>query len=124
MEQLRIAQGIGKVELAKRAGVARATVNRLQTQKRPPLIETVVALADVVGLDRTEAAALAGLAPGPKSADDIELDEAEQIAAEMEASLLERRGTLNDRQRRVAREWRVALERTLNELDTGQQDVS
>lgn len=43
--------------------IPRTTIDRLRTQTRPPHPRIVNALADAVGLDRDEAAVLAGLIP-------------------------------------------------------------
>ena len=49
------------VELHKASGVARSTVDRLETGKRPPQARVIHALADAVHIDRDEALRLAGL---------------------------------------------------------------
>ena len=63
LEQLRYERGLTKADLHERSGVARTTIDNLKTSTRPPQPRIVHALAEVVGMDRTEAARLAGLLP-------------------------------------------------------------
>ncbi len=55
--------GWDKSELAKRSGLARTTIDGLESGKRRPTVKTVHALADLFHIDRKEARRLAGLAP-------------------------------------------------------------
>lgn len=65
IEAERVARGWTKTELAERLGMnrSRSTIDRLATGRRPPLPKTVRKIADVLGMDRTQAAMLAGLLP-------------------------------------------------------------
>lgn len=61
VERERVAKVWTKSKLARKSGVARTTIDRLQANQRRPLPETVVALADALDIPRQEAFALAGL---------------------------------------------------------------
>ncbi len=63
IEQIRLDRGMTKDDLHKLSGVAKTTIDDLRTRTGKPHIRTVHALADAVGLNRTEAAQLAGLLP-------------------------------------------------------------
>ncbi len=63
LEQARYEQRLSKADLHERTGIARTTIDNLQTSTRPPQPRIVHALADALGIDRTEAARLAGLLP-------------------------------------------------------------
>ncbi len=63
IEELRLARGMTKDDLHKASGVAKTTIDDLRSRTRAPHVRTVHALADAVGLDRTEATRLAGLLP-------------------------------------------------------------
>lgn len=63
LEQARYDQQMSKHQLHEKTGVARSTIDNLKTSARPPAARIVHALADAVGLDRTDAARLAGLLP-------------------------------------------------------------
>ena len=54
-------QGKTKTWLHQHSKVARNTIDNLEKQPRPPQASTVAAVADVLGIDRKEAARLAGL---------------------------------------------------------------
>ncbi|GAA4225914.1 hypothetical protein GCM10022254_09020 [Actinomadura meridiana] len=56
-------KGWSRVQLAKRAGVARTTVDGWKTNPRAPHVTTVTDVADALGVDRSEALRLAGLTP-------------------------------------------------------------
>lgn len=56
-------RGWTDVELERRSGISRNTVNALQRGKRPPSARVVNGLADVLGIDQQEAHELAGLVP-------------------------------------------------------------
>ena len=58
-------------ELHKASGVARSTMDRLETGKRPPQARVIHALADAVHIDRNEALQLAGLKHDDESPDDV-----------------------------------------------------
>ncbi len=62
---------MNQTDLHEKSGIARSTVNNLRTSTRPPLLRIVNALADAVGLDRVEAAQLAGLLPAEPDASGI-----------------------------------------------------
>jgi transcriptional regulator with XRE-family HTH domain len=65
----REAAGLNKSALARRLDVDRATVSRWETgATRPDSAETVVAFADLFGLDRDEALSAAGFRPGTTDA--------------------------------------------------------
>ncbi|XVU25775.1 helix-turn-helix domain-containing protein [Actinoplanes sp. CA-054009] len=57
----RLRQGLTALELAKRSGVGRNTIDRLENGKRKPLVTTVHKLADALHIDRQEALRDAGL---------------------------------------------------------------
>jgi len=62
-------RGWTDVELQRRSGIPRGTVDRLRRGKRVPQARVVNALADALGIPRAEAARLAGLVPeGPAPA--------------------------------------------------------
>jgi len=61
LERRRILAGLSKTDLAARGGIARTTLDRLGYTTEPPHERTILALADAVGMDREEAAQLAGL---------------------------------------------------------------
>lgn len=63
LEHERSIKGWGVKELAERARLQRSVIYRLKTGTRPPWPETVVALADAIGIPRAEAVKLAGLTP-------------------------------------------------------------
>lgn len=60
LETLR-AQGKSKNWLHKHSKVARNTIDRWRVQPNPPQAATVIAVADVLGLDRSEALRLGGV---------------------------------------------------------------
>ncbi|MEU8035672.1 helix-turn-helix transcriptional regulator [Streptosporangium sp. NPDC049078] len=62
-EVARNAAGMSKTDLAKGAGIARRTYDRLEWQKNRALPRVVNAIADVLGIPQSEAARLAGLVP-------------------------------------------------------------
>lgn len=66
VERERRRQGMSTVELSRRTGLARSTINRLKTNVEPPQATTVRALADALEIDRDEALRLAGLGPMPR----------------------------------------------------------
>ncbi|WP_433793965.1 helix-turn-helix domain-containing protein [Actinoplanes sp. CA-252034] len=51
-------------ELQRLSGIARTTIDRLETGKRPPQARVVHALADALHIDRDQALREAGLKPG------------------------------------------------------------
>lgn len=70
--------GLNKTELARRIGKDRATIGRWEDGKnRPEDANLVARFADVLGLDRDEALAAAGLRPDvePPAAPTVEIDE-------------------------------------------------
>lgn len=56
-------QGKTKHWLHKRSGIARNTIDRWRTQPKPPQAGTVIAVADALGMDRTQALQLGGVMP-------------------------------------------------------------
>lgn len=102
-----------KTELARRIGKDRATIGRWEDGKnRPEDADLVARFADVLGLDREEALAAAGLRPGiePPAVPTVEVDEEvhlvrtdpnldEPMKERIIALILERRE--QDRQRRM-----------------------
>lgn len=69
---------LSKTELARRVGKDRATIGRWEDGKnRPEDANLVVSVADVLGLDRDEALAAAGLRPGVEApaTPTVEIDE-------------------------------------------------
>lgn len=78
-------RGKGKFWLHKNSGVARNTIDNLEKQPRPPQASTVAAVADVLGIDRKEAARLAGLPVDTLQAapaTDLSALSSDQLAAE------------------------------------------
>ena len=65
IEQRRLDAGMEKSELAKRAKLARSTIDNLKSVRRAPAVKTVHALADVFNMDRQRAEKLAGLVEAP-----------------------------------------------------------
>lgn len=64
-------RGWTKAELCKRAGVARSTVDKWETNPQKPQSKSVNAVADKLGIPRAEALKLAGIiAPAPDPAQD------------------------------------------------------
>lgn len=55
--------GKSKTWLAQRADISRGTIENWAKQPRPPQAATVNAVADALGIDRTEALRLAGCLP-------------------------------------------------------------
>lgn len=55
--------GKGKLWLSQRSGVSRNTVDNWAKQPKPPQPATVLAVADVLGIDHDEALRLAGISP-------------------------------------------------------------
>jgi hypothetical protein len=82
-------QGKSKLWLHQRSGVARDTINALAKQPRPPQAATVAAIADVLGMDRQEAARLAGLPVNTLTAVTVDLSHItdEALLAEMHRRL-------------------------------------
>lgn len=70
VERERVAKVWTKSTLARKSGVARTTIDRLQANQRKPLPETVAALADALGIPRQEAFALAGLETSADAAEE------------------------------------------------------
>ncbi|MFJ2029465.1 helix-turn-helix domain-containing protein [Streptosporangium sp. NPDC087985] len=66
-EQVRLARGWSKTELAERMGMGRVTYDRLRTQENKPQAKTVRRVADAIGISHTEAGVLAGLIEQPAS---------------------------------------------------------
>ena len=56
-------QGWTATRMRRESGIARSTLAKWETQSRPPLASTVVAVADALGLDRETALQLAGILP-------------------------------------------------------------
>lgn len=93
-------KGWTKSELRHKTGVARSTVEAWATQPRPPQPRTVNAVADALGIDRTEALRLAGIldeTPG-REEQMVALDEFERAVlaadlpeSEKEAAILRHR---------------------------------
>lgn len=69
MEALKT-RGLTKSQLHQRSGVARSTIDTWKTQPRPPQPATVIAVADVLEIDRGEALRLAGVLADTKAATD------------------------------------------------------
>jgi transcriptional regulator with XRE-family HTH domain len=65
VEQERIRRDWNQEQLWRESGIPPSTLNRLRTGTQPPRTRTVNALADALGIDRIEAAQLAGLIPTP-----------------------------------------------------------
>lgn len=63
VEETRIRRGWTKVQLARRLGMNRGTVENWKTQPRPPQPGTVRAVAERLGLDPDRALRLAGILP-------------------------------------------------------------
>lgn len=80
VEQERVAKGMTKEALSTATArhtpdgkvIPRSTIDNLRTTTRPPQPRIVFAIADALGLDRTEAAELAGVLPA-RTADDIDV---------------------------------------------------
>lgn len=66
MEALKT-RGLTKSQLHQRSGVARSTIDTWATQPRPPQPATVLAVADVLDIDRGEALRLAGVLADTKA---------------------------------------------------------
>jgi transcriptional regulator with XRE-family HTH domain len=62
VERIRLRNGWTKVQLAKRAGVGRNTIDNWRTQPRAPLAPTVKDVAERLGIDADLALRLAGIA--------------------------------------------------------------
>lgn len=78
-------RGKGKLWLHKTSGVARNTIDNLEKQPRPPQAGTIAAIADTLGIDRKEAARLAGLPVDTLQAvatTDLSALSSDQLAAE------------------------------------------
>ncbi|MEV4837752.1 helix-turn-helix transcriptional regulator [Nonomuraea sp. NPDC049486] len=60
-------------QLAERAGIGRATYNRLATNRVPPQARTVRKIASAIGMPLAEAIRLSGLTSQPAPAGDIDL---------------------------------------------------
>lgn len=61
LEAIRLERGWSRTQLAKKAGVARSTVDGWKTNPRPPFVTTIAEVADRLGVDRQDAFRLAGL---------------------------------------------------------------
>jgi DNA-binding XRE family transcriptional regulator len=61
LERQRLLGGLSKTDLAAKAGISRTTLDNIGFTSVPPQQRTVLALADAVGMDREEAAQMAGL---------------------------------------------------------------
>jgi transcriptional regulator with XRE-family HTH domain len=97
IETIRANAGMTKSRLAEITGVPRGTVERWRDQKRPPLPESVMKVADALGIDRGEALRLAGVLDGvPPPADPGD------VVAELRARLAESHATLAEIERRLA----------------------
>jgi transcriptional regulator with XRE-family HTH domain len=64
IESIRANAGMTKTRLAEITGLPRATIDRWQDQPRPPLPESVMKVADALGINRDEALRLAGILDG------------------------------------------------------------
>ena len=61
VERERVLRGWSSTKLHQETGVSRSTIAKWRTQQRPPQPATVFAVADRLGISRTEALSLAGL---------------------------------------------------------------
>lgn len=61
-------RGMTKAQLHQKSGVARSTIDTWKAQPRPPQAATVLAVADVLEIDRGEALRLAGVLADTKAA--------------------------------------------------------
>lgn len=81
VERIRLRNGWTRIQLAKKAGVGRNTIDNWRTQPRAPLAPTVKDVAERLGIDADLALRLAGIVggeqPGPVTA---KQDLAEQLA--------------------------------------------
>lgn len=64
------ARGWTDDELHRRTGIARTTIDRLRSGKRPPTARVVNALADALDINLADAHRLAGRTPSPVDSDD------------------------------------------------------
>lgn len=63
IESERVRLGWTAVQMAQHIDLPRSTIDRLRKGSRPPQVGTVHAVADALGIDRIDAARLAGLRP-------------------------------------------------------------
>lgn len=80
VEEIRVREGWSKIQLARRLGLDRGTIDKWKTQPRSPLASTVKDVSERLGIPLDEALALAGVTGGGRDAADvleeIELQEA------------------------------------------------
>jgi transcriptional regulator with XRE-family HTH domain len=106
IETIRIAEDWSRSHVADLAGLPRSTIDRLKTNRNPPVAKTVNKIADAFGIPREEAAMLAGLhvavppksGPAPARSTSDLLAAAEDLANELERDLHRRIGSLGYRQ--------------------------
>lgn len=113
VETERLNNGLTRIELAERTGLARSTIDRLKTGRRTPQPETVRALATELDIDLTEAFELAGLGPKPPPHTSAE-EYAEDFKDDPEFQELLDQLPPRSRQRALE-EWAVARERAREE---------
>lgn len=65
VERIRLDNGWTRTQVAKRAGVARGTIDNWRTQRRSPLAPTVKDVAERLGIDADRALRLAGILTPP-----------------------------------------------------------
>jgi transcriptional regulator with XRE-family HTH domain len=107
VENIRATNGWTKTRLAKVTGLPRTTLERWRDQPRRPLPETVVQVADALGINRDEALTLAGIL-----ADATEPPPLDSTVAELRAEL------------RAVQALNAAIERRLTELEGRGQSES
>jgi transcriptional regulator with XRE-family HTH domain len=90
MEALKI-RGMTKSQLHQKSGVARSTIDTWKTQPRPPQPATVIAVADVLGIDRGEALRLAGVLPDTKAAAEGTIVDLSQVDTDVLIAEIRRR---------------------------------
>lgn len=83
IEREQYAQGLTQREVVKRSGIPASTINNLKDSTRPPQPRIVHAIADALGIDRDEAAQLAGRSQTPTPPADLD-DDYDEVDFEIE----------------------------------------
>jgi transcriptional regulator with XRE-family HTH domain len=113
-ERERNTRGWTKSALARRAGIARRTYDRLEVQTKTALPETINKIADALGIDRLEAAQLAGLDPATVSVSVGETETPQETGSSRLEELLARiTGERRERLERMRAEERQRYEQVL-----------
>lgn len=109
VEEIRMREGWSKIQLARRLGLDRGTIEKWKTQPRVPLASTVRDVSERLGIPLDEALALAGVTGGQTVEDEPEraatMEELAERTRELERELA--RLTREQKDRDLAREERT-----------------